>query len=226
MGCSLAVSDLLVKGDDDRTLLQVERLSLAKGEILGLRGPSGAGKSTLLYTLAGLIKPAAGSVLWDNNELTALNSKDRARFRQNSIGLIFQDAFLFEELSPRDNAALASAFAPARERRTIREKADAALSMLGLGSSSTGDVSKLSGGERQRVSIARALSRQPSILLADEPTASLDRKTADRLIEDLLGSCRATETTAVIVSHDPHLLERTDRIITIEDGQMSSGGEA
>lgn len=206
-----------------RSLLRVPALSAPAGALIGVRGPSGAGKSTLLHALSGLLD-ARGSVRWGGTDVARLSSERRTAFRAAQMGLIFQDFLLFDELSPQDNAGLAALFSPRALRREVDRRAADRLAHLGIPRNSR-VVASFSGGERQRVAISRALATDPGILLADEPTASLDRPAADRLIDDLITLVREGGKTLIAVSHDLHLLERLDRVLTIEDGQVIHDSE-
>jgi len=219
MSLSLKVSDLRVHSARGRVLLSIDTLDLPAGALVGVRGPSGAGKSTLIYALAGLLETARGKVRWGDRDLLAQSARARATFRRAHIGLIFQDFMLFDEMSPDQNAALAAMFAPAQERAGIKARARGQLQRLGVPMGGR-KVASFSGGERQRVAVSRALASDPPILLADEPTASLDRAAADRLIGDLVGLARAGDKTLIAVSHDPALLEALDHVITLRDGAM------
>jgi putative ABC transport system ATP-binding protein len=216
----LTVEGLRVCARDGRDLLRVDRLTAPAGAALGVRGPSGAGKSTLLHALAGLLRPAEGRVLWGETDLAALSEARRDAFRRRGVGMIFQDFQLFEELGALDNAAVSAAFAPAAERAAIRRRAAEALERLGLDPGAR-DVSRMSGGERQRVAVARALAADPPAILADEPTASLDRASADRLIADLTAIVRARGATLIAVSHDPAVQAAMDRVVTVADGRLA-----
>ena len=220
MGLPLEIDGLIVTGDGRRTILSVDRLALAPGEAIGVRGPSGAGKSTLLYALAGLVPIASGSVCWGEADLAGMTDGARSAFRRDRIGMVFQDYLLFEELTPLANASLASAYAPARARASIGERAGGMLERLGIAPRGGRTVASFSGGERQRVAVARALATDPDIVLADEPTASLDRASADRLIEDLVRLARDGGKTLVAVSHDPALHARMDRVVDVVDGRL------
>jgi len=219
MTLSLHVEDLSVKAPGGRVLLSCERFAAAPGETIGLRGPSGAGKSTFLYALAGLQPAMTGKVVWGETDLALLKDGDRARFRRENVGMIFQDFLLFEELSALGNATLAGAFSAPGKRRMIRRGAEVALARLGIPAAPR-TVDSFSGGERQRTAIARALAHDPAIVLADEPTASLDRATADKLIGDLVGLARTHSRTLIAVSHDLNLLKCMDRVIEISDGRL------
>ncbi|KGF66753.1 ABC transporter ATP-binding protein [Hoeflea sp. BAL378] len=221
-GLPLEVSNLSVTGAGGRVLVRAESLTIAPGESIGIRGPSGAGKSTLLYALAGLQPTARGVIRWGAADLVALGESERARFRRDHIGLVFQDFLLFEELTAQGNAALAAAFGARGGAASIRSRAGAVLERLGIGDTAR-TVDSFSGGERQRVAIARALANDPAIILADEPTASLDRDTADRMIDDLVDLARTGGKTLIAVSHDRTLLERMDRLVEVIDGRLREG---
>lgn len=220
MGLALGIANLQVHGDDRRPILRIDALAVPAGCRLGVRGPSGAGKSTLLMALAGLVPAASGKIAWGDTDLSRLPEAERARFRRRHVGLIFQDFLLFEELTALANASLAAAYADPNRRATIRQGASAMLDRLGLAVHAGRTVASFSGGERQRVAIARALAADPPILLADEPTASLDRSAADRLIDDLAGLAAEKGTTLIVVSHDPAMHARMDRVIEIVDGTL------
>ncbi|MGZ9811366.1 ABC transporter ATP-binding protein [Pseudoroseicyclus sp. H15] len=222
-GAPLALRDLTVEAGG-RRLLTLPALDLAAGQALAITGPSGAGKSTLLFALAGLVPATSGHIVWGEDEITAMSPAARARWRRGRVGLVFQDHQLFDEMSALDNAALSAAYAPPAERAALRAGAAHWLERLGLGDKTGQLAASLSGGERQRVSIARALAGNPAVLLADEPTASLDRTSADRLIADL--AALAGERTLVAVSHDAGLVAALGARLEIRDGQMAEPAHA
>ena len=224
MTLPLSVTDCVVRGDRGRVLLSVPSLGLDKGVSLGIRGPSGAGKSTLLYALAGLLDHVEGTVRWGDTELLALSEARRTEFRAARIGMIFQDFLLFDELGALANACLPSMYAPRAQRAGLRARASAQLAHLGI-AETTRTVDSFSGGERQRVAIARALANDAGIVLADEPTASLNREAADALITDLVDTARNDGKTLIAVSHDTHLLDRMDRVISLVDGQIDDAAQ-
>jgi putative ABC transport system ATP-binding protein len=224
MGLSLSVRDLVVEGDRGRRLLRIDALDIPAGNRIGVRGPSGAGKSTFLYAIAGLIALKAGTVKWGDEAVSAMNAPQRARFRRERVGMIFQDFLLFEELPALGNAALAASYAARSERDRIASGAAAMLAHLGLGDHADRAVDTFSGGERQRVAVSRALAADPPVILADEPTASLDRAAADRLIGDLAELAETRGKTLIAVSHDAALHERMDRVIDIVDGCWTGEG--
>lgn len=216
----LRVRALNVRAPGGRTILHVDALDVPAGTAIGVRGPSGAGKSTLLYAVAGLVKDMSGTIDWAGTDMITLRNGERATFRRRNFGFVFQDFLLFEELSAVGNAALAAAYAVGHDgRAAIRRRARQGLIDLGLGDNSR-KVDSFSGGERQRVAVARALAGDPPVILADEPTASLDRATADRLVDDLVALTRSRSKTLIAVSHDPALHARMDRVIDIADGAL------
>lgn len=225
MPLPLDLLDLRVTNARGRVLLDAPALSVLPGEAVGIRGPSGAGKSTLLFALAGLLPEATGQVRWGKTQMLALSPEARAGFRAAHMGLIFQDFLLFEELGAAANAGMGALFRHRSARATLKTRAAKILARLGV-SDEPRNVASFSGGERQRVAVARALAHDPSILLADEPTASLDRAAADRLVDDLTTLARTQGKTLITVSHDRALLERMDRVLTIENGQLSEARDA
>ena len=218
----LALRDLRVGGSDGTIVLDISHLQVEPGQCIGIRGPSGAGKSMLLMALAGLLEGAAGELRWGQVDLLAQNSGARAAFRQAHVGVIFQDFLLFDELGALANASVAAGFAKAGQRPVIKACAADWLGRLGVRDLNR-PVASFSGGERQRVAVARALANDPAILLADEPTAALDRDTADRLSTDLIQAARSGDKTLIAASHDAAFLDRMDRVLTLDHGRMVEG---
>ena len=198
-------------------LFQIEHLAIAQGQTVGIRGASGAGKTTLLHCLAGIEPVSAGNIRWSEHEITSLPAQVLTRWRQQHLGLVFQDFHLVEGLSALDNVLLPANFNAWRPASILRERACALLRRVAIGS--PGRVAELlSRGERQRVAVARALLFEPRIVLADEPTASLDpknREVISRLLIDLVHEYGAT---LVVVSHDSGLLEQLDQQLELCDG--------
>lgn len=221
-GLPLRLQDLEVVAPGGRRLLAVDALEIPAGTFAALRGPSGAGKSTALHAMAGLVTISQGRVCWGEIDLAGLREPARAAFRRREIGLVFQDHHLFEELSGAGNAAIAAAYAPRADRAGIRRTAGDRLRQLGLDPDAPRRAGTFSGGERQRIAVARALAGSPRILLADEPTASLDRANADALIADLATLARRDGITVVAVSHDPAFHAAADRTIALRDGRIVS----
>ncbi|MDO5646613.1 ABC transporter ATP-binding protein [Paracoccus sp. (in: a-proteobacteria)] len=212
----LTAQDVTVRAGD-RVLLHLDRLELPRGSLTGVMGPSGAGKTTLLNALSGLTA-AQGALRWDDTDLARMGQAARVRFRRDHIGLIFQDFLLLEELTALENATIARAWRG--DAQALTQRAAALFDRLGIAALTHRRAERLSGGERQRVAVARALAHDPAILLADEPTASLDRTTADRLIGDLAALARDEGRTVLIVSHDPAVHAAMDRMLTIRDGVL------
>jgi putative ABC transport system ATP-binding protein len=216
---ALEVEELRGSSGSGRCLLEIPRLEVARGTTLGIQGPSGAGKSTLLFALAGLI-PATGIVRWYGQEFLGLSKARQQALRAGTMGFVFQDHNLLDELSAAGNAGLTALFQPRAKRAAIRKGAAHWLGALGRAEPDR-KITTFSGGERQRVAVARALANAPQAILADEPTASLDRPNADRLTDDLLAIVRDSGATLIAVSHDPHLLDRMDRRLTLTDGTLA-----
>lgn len=225
-GLPLAIAELEVRGEGGRRLLSIDRLEIAPGSRVGIRGPSGAGKSTLLYALAGLVAISSGSVRWGDQDIATLPDRRRTDFRRRHIGMVFQDFLLFEELSAFGNATVAAMFCDRSQRARIDDTARRTLDRLGLADMAGRSVVRFSGGERQRVAVARAMANDPAILLADEPTASLDRQTADRLVADLTEVAAGSGRTLIAVSHDAALLSRMDRVLDLADGRLVADADS
>ena len=217
-GLPLALRGVVVRGEDGRVLLDLPTLDVRPGEAFAVAGPSGAGKTTLLHALSGLIRPDAGSVAWGGTDIAALGEGARTAFRRAHLGLVFQDHLLFDELDAHANAALSRAWAPAAERAPMARRAAALLSAFGLPGRSGRGVARFSGGERQRIAVARALAAEPSVLLADEPTASLDRAAAAALADVLMGLA-GEGRTLIVVSHDEALIGRAARVLRLDGGR-------
>lgn len=227
MSLPLMVEGLIVRSKNGRELLSVPLLEIAPGEAVVVKGPTGAGKSTLLYALSGLLGGIEGSVRWGTRNIYEMSKAKRAEFRRGSIGFVFQDPLLLEELDAFGNAALPSVFAPRGDRSNIRMLAADALDRLGLTGQFSQKVAQQSGGERQRVAVARALANNAPVLLADEPTASLDRGAADALIDDLMRLTHDDGRTLIAVSHDARFQDAAPRLLELRDGRfVESGGNA
>lgn len=194
-------------------------LHINKGEIVAIVGASGAGKSTLLQILGTLDKPDKGKVIIDNQDITSLNQKNLASFRNKKIGFVFQFHHLLPEFTALENICI-PAFIAGVPKKEAADKAMALLEYLRLTERASHKPSMLSGGEQQRVAIARALINNPAIILADEPSGNLDSQNAKEL-HDLFFSLREkTGQTFVIVTHNPSLANMADRALTIVDGKI------
>ena len=193
-------------------------LHINRGEKVFLCGPSGAGKTTLMYTLAGLEQPLQGQVLIDGTDIYALSLKERARFRNRNMGFIFQNYMLMPELTALENASLATAVAGCE----ATDRVVALLQKVGLGNRLDHLPNELSGGEQQRVAIARALAHDPAIIFADEPTGNLDSRNGGQILDLLFELAEQGGKTLVVVTHDPAIAARGDRVLTIRDGVVST----
>lgn len=218
----LSVRDLsksVVVGAKRQLLFDIAALELGAGEELCVRGPSGSGKSTLLHCLAGLVQPDAGVVELSGQSLFALSEAARDRLRARTIGLVFQEARLLPGLSVVENVLLPLEFAGV-PRREARRRAAELCERLGLGDRQRSFPATLSLGEAQRVGLARALVASPSLLLADEPTASLDREAASTALVALREAVSELRAALVIVTHDESIAARFERSLTL-DGRRS-----
>jgi lipoprotein-releasing system ATP-binding protein len=194
-------------------------LQFRRGEFASIVGPSGSGKSTLLYLLSGLEKPTSGRVEFDGVDLTTLNERALAEFRNRRMGFVFQFHFLLPEFTATENVAMPLLIASVNRREAL-DKAAELLKRFGLGHRLRHYPSQLSGGEQQRVAIARALVNDPDILFCDEPTGMLDSKNAQALYELLREVNAERGQTILVVTHEREFAQRTDRIIQLQDGQV------
>lgn len=195
-------------------------IQIGDNEIITVLGPSGAGKTTLLQIMGSLERPDSGEVIYNSKNILALNDRRLSEFRNLNIGFVFQFHQLLPEFTACENVAMPALIA-GKSRRSAMEHATELLNRLGLGDRLGHKPSELSGGERQRTAIARALVNNPGIVLADEPTGSLDTKNRDeicRLIAELRDEFRRT---FVIVTHDPSMNSIADRVINMSDGRIS-----
>ena len=194
-------------------------LQIAPGERLAIIGVSGSGKTTLLQLLGGLDSPDSGQVEVDGRDIHALQERDRCELRNRTLGFVYQFHHLLPEFSALENVAM-----PLLVRRVgsaeARERARSVLAQVGLEARLSHRPHQLSGGERQRAAVARALVAEPRLVLADEPTGNLDGANAAQVFDLLLALNRARGTSLVVVTHDPRLAARMDRILTLEDGKL------
>ena len=208
-------------------------LDVKAGEWVAILGSSGSGKSTLLHLLGGLDAPDknGGLVRFREQDLAELSGRGLNDYRSESVGLVFQFYHLLPELSVLQNVTLAAMirygrFGYPRQREGVEARATELLNTFGLGHRLRHRPAELSGGERQRVAIARALCNQPPVLLADEPTGNLDRKTGNTILDLLAARKAADNLTMVMVTHDPEVAARADRIVRLADGVVATSETA
>jgi putative ABC transport system ATP-binding protein len=196
-------------------------LSVPPGELVLIMGPSGSGKSTLLMMLGALLKPSEGVISVDGLEVSGLSERQLPDVRLRHFGFIFQDFNLLSALNVEDNVAIAAELT-GLGRSAARSRASALLAELGLGHRLHFSPEKLSGGEKQRVAIARSLVNDPTLILADEPTANLDSSHGRETMRLLRNIARERGRSVVIVSHDARIKEIADRVLWLEDGQFKN----
>ena len=195
-------------------------LNIGRGEAVGLVGPSGSGKSTLLMVMAGLERADTGAVMVAGEDIGRLDEDALARFRGRQVGIVFQSFHLIPTMTALENVAVPLELAGARD---AFEQAARELAAVGLGERLSHYPAQLSGGEQQRVALARALAPNPAILVADEPTGNLDEATGREIVDLMFGRQAARGATFVLVTHDPTLAARCDRVIRLRSGHVEPG---
>jgi putative ABC transport system ATP-binding protein len=199
--------------------------SVDAGELVALIGPSGSGKSTLLAIAGALLTPSAGRVLLDGDDITGASEEARAKLRLERIGFVFQGSNLISYLTAREQLLFIGNLTGMPGAKA-GERADRLLAELGMAERANHYPEAMSGGQRQRVAIARALMNDPHLILADEPTASLDSVRARQVVSLLGQEVREREKAAVLVTHDERLIDLCDRVVHIEDGKLTGDGAA
>ena len=221
-GDMIALSDVRLTLQSQAGAVNILRgvdLRVAAGEVVAVMGPSGAGKTTLLMLLAGLERADSGVVRVAGRDLTVLGEDALAAFRRDNVGIVFQGFHLVPAMTALENAALPLELAG---RRDAFDRAEAALTAVGLAGRLDHYPAQLSGGEQQRVALARALAPGPRLLLADEPTGNLDGETGERVMERLFSL--SAGTTLVLVTHDAGLAGRCGRVVRLRDGRVTDAG--
>ncbi len=200
-------------------------ISIAQGEFVALVGPSGSGKSTLLNILGLLDRPTSGSVEILGQDCTRLDDAGLTRLRGQSLGFVFQFHHLLPSFTAEENVFLPMQASIGHFTPDMRNRARDLLARIGLEGFETRPVFRLSGGQQQRVAIARALIMNPALVLADEPTGNLDRASGQQAFEFMQQFNRELGTAFLLVTHDPTLAKRCDRILTLEDGYLANGAQ-
>jgi putative ABC transport system ATP-binding protein len=203
-----------VRAVDDVTL------SVSGGEMVALYGPSGSGKTTLLQLAAALLPPDSGSVSFGGRDLASFGSDEADDYRRLDVGFVFQEFDLWRGVEAQENAALKLVADPAISWKAARKQAAQWLTRVGLGHKLDVVPEKLSGGERQRVAIATALANEPRLILADEPTGSLDTRRGREILELLHTIAHERDAAVLLVTHDPQAAEIADRVHTLRDGRL------
>ena len=203
--------------------LQGVSFRLERGEVVAIMGQSGSGKSTLMNILGCLDLPTSGQYLLEGKNIAGMNDDELAAIRNQKIGFIFQMFNLLPRITVRRNAELPLLYNGGKSEREIRQRAETILESVGLGDRMDHRPTELSGGQQQRVAIARALINEPALILADEPTNNLDSRTGEEIMNLLLGLNKERGLTLVIVTHDPTIASRTQRVIRLRDGLIENG---
>ena len=224
-GAAIALSGVnlsLGRGAARVHILKDIELNIGRGEAIGMVGPSGSGKSTLLMVMAGLERPDTGSVVIAGETLGALGEDALARFRGRNVGIVFQSFHLIPTMTALENVAVPLELAGVTD---AHERAAAELALVGLSERASHYPAELSGGEQQRVALARALAPNPAILIADEPTGNLDEATGAEIVDLMFTGHDKRSTTLVLVTHDPMLARRCDRVVRMRSGRVETAQE-
>ncbi len=213
------VSKIYQMGDVDVSALSKVSLEVKRGEFLAISGPSGSGKSTMMNLVGCLDLPTEGTIFLDNKDIAKLRESSLSQIRGKKIGFIFQQFNLLPTLTALENVMLPLELQDV-DSKTAKEKALAVLKMVGLGDRVHHLPTQLSGGQQQRVAISRALSIDPEIILADEPTGNLDSKTGGFIMDFLSKIHREKKKTIIIVTHELHLVKHAERVVYLKDGKI------
>ena len=218
--CARGLTKAYLQGSARIEVLAGAEIDVSAGERLAIVGQSGSGKSTLLHVLAGLLDPDAGSVTVMGEDLTAARPARRAELRNAHMGFVYQFHHLLPEFTALENVAMPRLVAGAAMNDVV-DDTRALLESVGLSARAGHRPHELSGGERQRVAVARALAGRPRVVLADEPTGNLDRRSAERVLEVIDRLVAATGVAFVVVTHDERLSARLDRTLVLRDGVLA-----
>lgn len=214
-----SIKKSFMSGTQTIEVLRGVSLSIHEGESVSIRGESGSGKTTLLNIISGLESADAGELFWEGHRLQDMNPNEIIKMRGRFLGFIFQSYHLVPELSAVENVMLQARIV-GNANATVLKRAHSLLEQVGLGERKQYLPNYLSGGERQRLAVARALINNPSLILADEPTGSLDEKTGRHVMDMLLDICKDHKKTLLLVTHNPEFALRTERQLVLRFGEM------
>ncbi len=217
-----SVTKVYRKGEGEVVAIDDISLSIEKGEYLAIVGPSGSGKTTLLNILGCLDRPSRGRMIYDGVELRELGEQALSAYRRDRISFVFQSYNLIPVLTVRENVELPLVIERKLDKKAVRSRAEEMIAAVGLSGMEERFPRELSGGQEQRVAIARALVKRPLVVLADEPTANLDSKTAEEIVELMKRINTEQETTFVFSTHDRLVMEHARRVVTIRDGRITA----
>jgi putative ABC transport system ATP-binding protein len=216
----------LMSGKSMLHILKDVTFQVNSGEVTAVVGPSGSGKTSLLMILGGLERATTGKVVVAGQDISTANEDQLAIFRRNSLGILFQNFHLIPSMTALENVSLALEIAETGlSFKEIRAQAQAALEEVGLGDRVTHLPSALSGGEQQRVGLARAMVTSPKLMLADEPTGNLDQETGAKVIELMFNLARKKNTAVLLITHDPNLAKKADRMLTMNKGRLTENAK-
>ncbi|WGL27668.1 ABC transporter ATP-binding protein [Pectobacterium brasiliense] len=205
--------------DTSEAVLAIPALSIHSGERVAVMGPSGSGKTTLVNAITGMDHSGTGCVQWEKQDIWQMNEAERDRWRAQHIGLVMQDFHLFPGLSAIENVLLPAQFHHWRIPTALRQRAADLLAQVGLDTAKR-PIEVLSRGEKQRVAVARALLSKPDIIIADEPTASLDAHSGEQIADLLVTLARESRATLIAITHDARLASQMSRCIQLEKGRL------
>jgi ABC-type lipoprotein export system ATPase subunit len=211
---------------DDITIpgLEAVSLSIEKGDFLSIVGHSGSGKTTLISLIGGILKPTSGRILFDGNDICAMNDGQLSEYRNTKIGFMFQFASLLPILTAKENVLLSSLFSPERSRGES-ERAEKYLALVGIGDKTNAYPRQLSGGQQRRVAIARALMNEPQLILADEPTGDLDEDTEKDIMDIFKKINRDNKVTVILITHNVGLARQADKMMRMNQGKLVHSAE-
>lgn len=213
------LSKVFGDGDIQNQVLKEVSLSIQTGDFVAIIGPSGSGKSTLLSIIGALLSPSEGQIILNTKPMHSMSKKQLNQLRANEIGFIFQNSNLIPYLSVRDQLNLMAKVSKL-DKRVAEQRISTLLKDLGLEKRNNHYPNELSGGEKQRIAIARAFVNDPSIILADEPTASLDSKRGRQVVEMISMEVKSRKKAAIMVTHDERMLDLCDKVYHMEDGVL------